>query len=338
MMPFATTLVTLASSIGLAQVAAQQIDPNLGTSGMTWDPINVGANKSTDATFSNPVITVNVGDPFMTRTFTATSDADNPPQLQDALRPINCPAINHRMFVLEGDEPDPWAADFRLKSQLNSYDQFAIDGTYFVYEDKLYHIYSCWENTYSSWPANLCLRSMSNPWTVSSNFSDRRMISVPDRPWEQIPNGRPIRLATNEGPQQLTNPKTGQSFVIYSAARVNTPFYCLGMLELVGNDPMEYQSWKKRTQGCVSHQNTKTGVSGTGHANFTTSPDGSEDYLVYHAQTAPNPAADLYRTTRIQKFTWNDDGTPNSPLAENGPSDVPAGQKALTFVNLPLVY
>lgn len=153
---------------------------------------------------------------------------------------------------------------------------------------------------------------------------------MPNQAWEQVPYGHPGRLATNEGPQQLTNPKTGQNFVIYSAARVNTPFYCLGMLELVGNDPMEYQSWKKHTDGCVFHQNTKAGVYGTGHASFTTSPDGAEDYIVYHAQTTPNPAGDLYRTTRIQKFTWNEDGTPNFPLAENGPFDVPAGQQALT--------
>lgn len=154
-------------------------------------------------------------------------------------------------------------------------------------------------------------------------------ISVPDQPWEQVPYGRPIRLATNEGPQQLTNPKTGQEFVIYSAARVNTPYYCLGMLELVGNDPMQYQSWRKHTQGCVFHQNTLTGVYGTGHASFTTSPDGKENYIVYHAQTTPNPAADLYRTARIQKFDWNEDGTPNFPLAENGPFPVPAGQQAM---------
>jgi hypothetical protein len=74
---------------------------------------------------------------------------------------------------------------------------------------------------------------------------------VPNEPWEQVPYGRPVRLATNEGPEQLVNPKTGQNFVVYSAARVNTPFYCLGMLELVGNDPMQYQSWRKYREGCV---------------------------------------------------------------------------------------
>lgn len=390
-------LITLASCLGISAVTAQVFDPNKGSSS-GWDPAVVGTNKTTNATFSNPVMTLNVGDPFMTKytadgedwylftyttnsnitlkrsryltdnwdnaesrvvfnpdptsgepwstslwapeihnisgswyiVFTATSDGDNPPPLLDAMCPINCPAINHRMFVLAGDGPDPWTSKFEMKPMLDTYDMFAIDGTYFHFEDKLYHIYSCWEQKYSSWPANLCITRMSDPWTINSTLSERRIISIPNEPWEQVPYGRPIRLATNEGPQQLTNPKTGQNFVIYSAARVNTPFYCLGMLELVGNDPMEYQSWKKHKDGCVFHQNTATGIYGTGHASFVSSPDGSEDYIVYHAQTTPNPASDLFRTARIQKFTWNEDGTPKFPLAENGPFPVPAGQQALT--------
>ncbi|CAJ2500772.1 Uu.00g036250.m01.CDS01 [Anthostomella pinea] len=389
----------LSTCLGIAAVAAQVFDPDQGSS-QGWDSSAVGTNKTANATYSNPVMTINIGDPWMTRytdpedgeewylftfstntnvtlrrsrfltdnwddaetrvvfnpdassgdpwstslwapeihnisgswfvIFTATSDGDNPVPLLDAMCPINCPAINHRMFVLEADGPDPWTASFSLKPMLDTYDQFAIDGTYFAFENKLYHIYSCWEQKYSSWPANLCITKMSNPWTVNSTLAERRIISVPNEPWEQVPYGRPIRLATNEGPQQLTNPMTGQNFVIYSAARVNTPFYCLGMLELVGNDPMEYTSWRKHTAGCVFHQNTVAGVYATGHASFTTSPDGSENYIVYHAQTTPNPSADIYRTARIQKFTWNEDGMPKFPLAENGPFPAPAGQKALT--------
>ncbi|OTB19348.1 glycoside hydrolase family 43 protein [Daldinia sp. EC12] len=310
-------------------------------------------NKTTNATFSNPVMTLNYlftyttksnitlrhsryltdnwdntesrvvfnpdstsGEPWSTRLwapeihnisgswyiiFPAISDGDKPPRLLDAM----CPAINHRMFVLAGDGPDPWTAKFEMKPMVDTYDMFAIDGTYFHFEDRLYHIYSYWEHKYSSCPANLCITRMSDPWTVNSTLSERRIISVP--------YGRLIRLATNEGPQQLTNPKTGQNFIIYSAARVNTPVYCLGMLELVGNDLMEYQSWKKRTEGY-----------------FVSSPDESEDYVVYHAQTTANPSSDLYRTARIQKLTWNEDGTPKFPLAENGPLPVPAGQQALT--------
>ncbi|KAL7620797.1 hypothetical protein AAE478_009795 [Parahypoxylon ruwenzoriense] len=395
--PIFAPLVAISSCFGIGAVTAQVFDPNKGSSS-GWDPATVGTNKTTNATFSNPVMTVNAGDPFMAKytsegedwylftystdsnitlkrsryltdnwdnaetrvvfnpdhtsgepwstslwapeihnisgswyiIFSATSDGDRPPPLLDALCHINCPAINHRMFVLAGDGPDPWTANFEMKPMLDTYDQFAIDGTYFHFGDQLYHIYSCWEQKYSAWPANLCITRMSDPWTVDSTLEERRMISVPNEPWEQMPYGRPIRLATNEGPEQLINPKTGQNFVVYSASRVDTPFYCLGLLELVGNDPMEYQSWKKHRDGCVFHQNTAAGVYGTGHASFVSSPDGSEDYIVYHAQTTPNPAADLYRTVRIQKFTWNEDGTPKFPLAENGPFPVPAGQRALT--------
>ncbi|KAI7775895.1 hypothetical protein LA080_006145 [Diaporthe eres] len=374
-------------------VQGQSFDPNKAGP-QSWDPASVGTNTTTNATYSNPIFTANVGDPYMTRysadgdewylftystndnitlrrskaltdnwdnqetrvvftpdprgqdagqpwstdlwapeihnisgkwyiIFSATPDFDNPPPLQDAACPINCPAINHRMFVLESDGPDPWAADFTLKSELNTYDQFAIDGTYFIHNQQIYHIYSCWQEQTSAWPANLCITHMSDPWTVDTNLTDRRMISVPNEPWERVPYGRPdTRLATNEGPQQLINPTTGQNFVVYSAARVNTPFYCLGLLELVGNDPMQYQSWRKHRDGCVFHQNTQASVFGTGHASFTTSPDGSENYIV-----------DIYRTVRTQKFSWNDDGTPNFPLAENGPFPVPSGQDGQAAVN-----
>lgn len=137
------------------------------------------------------------------------------------------------MFVLESSGSDPWESNYTMKGMLDTYDQFAIDGTYFQYNGELYHIYSCWEHKYDGWPANLCITHMSNPWTVDSTLLQRRILSAPTNPWEQVPYGRPVRLATNEGPEQLVNPHTGQNFVLYSAARVNTPFYCIGMLELV---------------------------------------------------------------------------------------------------------
>ncbi|KAH8753906.1 alpha-N-arabinofuranosidase 2 [Diaporthe sp. PMI_573] len=388
----------------LRLVQGQSFDPNKAGP-QSWDPASVGTNTTTNTTYSNPIFTANVGDPYMTRyssdgeewylftystndnitlrrskaltdnwdyqetrvvfspdsrgqdagqpwstdlwapeihnisgtwyiIFSATPDFDNPPPLQDAACPINCPAINHRMFVLESDGPDPWTAGFTLKSELNTYDQFAIDGTYFIYNHQIYHIYSCWQEQNSAWPANLCITHMSDPWTVDTNLTDRRMISVPDEAWERVPYGRPdTRLATNEGPQQLINPTTGQNFVVYSAARVNTPFYCLGLLELVGNDPMQYQSWRKHRDGCVFFQNTQSSVFGTGHASFTTSPDGSENYIVYHAMTTAEPPADIYRTVRTQRFSWNDDGTPKFPLAENGPFPIPSGQNGQVAVN-----
>lgn len=61
------------------------------------------------------------------------------------------------MYVLEGTGSDPWDATYEMKAQLNTYDQFAIDGTYFQHKTGLYHIYSCWYREYDAWPANLCI-------------------------------------------------------------------------------------------------------------------------------------------------------------------------------------
>ncbi len=89
--------------------------------------------------------------------FTADPAGDSPPPATDMFCEFGCPAVNHRMFVLESDGSDPWASNYTLKSQLNTYDQFAIDGTYFRHSSGLYHIYSCWYRQYDGWPANLCI-------------------------------------------------------------------------------------------------------------------------------------------------------------------------------------
>ncbi|KAF2213647.1 glycoside hydrolase family 43 protein [Cercospora zeae-maydis SCOH1-5] len=259
--------------------------------------------------------------------FTADPNNDEPPPELDALCDWKCPAVNHRMYVLESSGSDPWTSDYTLKGELDTFDQFAIDGTYFQHSSGLYHIYSCWFDKYQSWPANLCITKMSDPWTVVSNVTERQTISVPSNPWEKTPYGRMenIRLSSNEGPQQLNNPKTGQQFVIYSAARSDNRNYCLGQLELVGDDPMNPQDWRKYNEGCVFYQNPLEKAYGVGHASFTTSPDGTEDWIVYHGMENPFSGWSA-RTIRTQKFGWNDDGSPKFPRPGYGPYEAPSGQ------------
>lgn len=259
--------------------------------------------------------------------FTADVDPDMPSPMQDMLCDFNCPAVNHRMFVLESSTSDPWESDYSFKAELDTYDQFAIDGTYFVHSTGLYHVYSCWEEKYISWPAMLCISRMSDPWTVSSPESERQVISRPDQPWEKTPYNRTInvRLSSNEAPQQLVNPMTGQQFIIYSAARSDNRNYCLGQLELVGNDPMNLASWNKHTEGCVFYENPDENVFGVGHASFTTSPVGTEDWIVYHGMRDYENGWSA-RTIRTQKFGWNKDGSPNFPRPGVGPFPIPSGQ------------
>lgn len=172
---------------------------------------------------------------------------------------------------------------------------------------------------------------MSNPWTISSPLSERAIISKPTNPWEKTPYNRTVndRLSSNEGPQQLTNPRTNQTFIIYSAARSDNRDYCLGLLELKssGADPLQPDSWYKNNAGCVFEQNPAEQAYGVGHASFTTSPDGSENWIVYHGMRDPTNGW-AARTIRTQKFTWDSQtGWPVFPKPGYGPYPVPSGQK-----------
>lgn len=261
--------------------------------------------------------------------FTGDPRNDSPRPEVDMYCEYSCPAVHHRMFVLEGSGTDPWTSTFTYKAQLNTYDSFAIDGTYFPHNGNLYHIYSCWYTAYDGWPANLCITQMSNPWTVNSSFVERQVISSPTNAWEKTPHGRENndRLSSNEGPQILTNPKTGQIFLIYSAARSDNRNYCLGQIELVGEnaDPMNPEDWHKHNEGCVFYQNPKEEAYGVGHASFVKSPDGKEWWIVYHGMRDPSNGWSA-RTIRTQRFTWNEDGSPKFPRPGYGPYEVPSGQ------------
>lgn len=229
--------------------------------------------------------------------------------------------------MLQSSSSDIWTSNYTLKGQLETFDQFAIDGTYFQHETGLYHIYSCWFDALQSWPSNLCVNKLSDPWTTTNNLTDRAIISVPTQPWEKTPHGRTanIRLSSNEGPEQLVSPVTGQHFLIYSAARSDNPDYCLGQLALAHDgDPMNPGDWTKR-DGCVFWQDRRAQAYGVGHASFVKSPDGSEDWVVYHGMQDPWSGWSA-RTIRAQRFGWAHDGAPSFPRPGYGPYEVPSGQ------------
>lgn len=168
-------------------------------------------------------------------------------------------------------------------------------------------------------------RISSNPWTVSSNLSERVVISGPTNPWEKTPCGRTInlRLSSNEGPEQFTNPKTNQTFIIYSAARSDNHNYYLGQLKLVGADPMNSQDCRKNIECCIFYQNALGQAYRVGYTSFTTSPAGTEDWILYHGMRNPfNVWA--ARSIRTQQFGWNEDGSPASPGPGYGPYAVPS--------------
>jgi GH43 family beta-xylosidase len=143
------------------------------------------------------------------------------------------------------------------------------------------------------------IRPMSNPWTASGT---RHRLSTPTFAWETVGG------AVNEGPEVIQ--RNGQTFIVFSASHCSTPDYKLGLLTYNGGDPLLESSWVK-SPNPIFQRNNAAGVFGPGHGNFFKSPDGTQDWMTYHANSSTSQGCDINRTTRAQQFTWNANGTPN---------------------------
>lgn len=230
--------------------------------------------------------------------------------------------VNQRAFVLESATDDPQGA-YVDKGMLYTGDLaggdtiWAIDMTIGEIGGQLYAVWSGWEannTTTDKVPQHLYIARMTDPWTLAT---PRVKISSPVESWE---TGGELNL--QEGPSFLTH--GGSTFVIYSTRESWQPAYRLGQLRLTpGADPLLAASWVKSGPVFSGTDN----VYGTGHASFTTSPDGTEDWIVYHSKSLSTPGWPD-RVVRMQKFTWKADGSPNfgTPVPPGQRIALPAGQ------------
>jgi hypothetical protein len=94
------------------------------------------------------------------------------------------------------------------------------------------------------------------------------------------------------------------------------------------SDILDPASWQKSPQPVFS-QSPPDSVFGTGHNSFFQSPDGTETWILYHANAKPGQGCGGFRTPRAQKITWNADGTPNfgKPMSTKIPLIRPSGEQ-----------
>jgi GH43 family beta-xylosidase len=208
---------------------------------------------------------------------------------------------HHRMFVLQSDKPD---GRFQMMGKIATpSDKWAIDGTVLFLGEQIYFIWSGWEGD-ENVAQHLYIAEMASPTKLKG---ERVLISSPEFPWEKIRGPKEKDNAhlpyINEGPQVLQ--RNGRTFVVYSASGSWTDHYCLGMLTLVNDDPMQAESWQKSPAPVFRSANK---VFAPGHASFTKSPGGKEDWIVYHC--AKHPGAKWNRETRMQPFNWDAQGNP----------------------------
>ncbi|MDO7873303.1 glycoside hydrolase family 43 protein [Hymenobacter sp. ASUV-10] len=223
-----------------------------------------------------------------------------------------------RTWVLENASADPtqgtWIDRGRIFSPVADY--WAIDGTVLEQNGNRYFIWSGHNGIDAI--QRLYISRMSNPWTLTG---PRVELSHPEHAWENV--GPPY---VNEGPEILQ--RNGKTFLVYSASYCGTDQYVLGMLTASDTaDPLNPASWTKSPQP-VFGQSPANRAYATGHNSFFKSVDGQEDWLIYHANSNANEGCFDKRNTRMQKFGWNPDGTPNFgvPVAINTNILNPSGE------------
>ena len=242
---------------------------------------------------------------------------------------------DHRIYVIENASADPTAGTWSFKGKVSDpTDRWAIDAT--VLEPsaatggKGYMIWSGWEGDHNG-VQSLYIARLKNPWTIEGQ---RMRLSTPDHPWEKVGDLDqkdemiPMpHVDVNEGPEVLEH--GGRVFVTYSGSGCWTNYYELGLLSASESaDLLDPRSWTK-SDVPVFRQDPAAHAYGTGHNGFFKSPDGTEDWIIYHANPEKDQGCGDRRSPRAQRFTWKADGTPDfgRPVAVAQAVGAPSGER-----------
>jgi GH43 family beta-xylosidase len=225
---------------------------------------------------------------------------------------------NHRMWVLENASPDPFTGTWVDKGELElPDDKWAIDGTVFEQGDELFFLWSGWEGDVNG-RQDIYINRLSDPWTAEG---PRVLISAPEYEWEKK-GGTP---SVNEAPQYIE--RDDKRFIVYSASGCWTDDYALGLLSSdMSSDPMDPGAWSKAASP-IFQKDPADHAFGPGHNSFFTSPDGTEDWILYHANPEAGQGCKGKRSVRMQKFNWVN-GTPHlgDPIGPDDQTPVPSGE------------
>lgn len=219
---------------------------------------------------------------------------------------------NHRMGVLEAENPMGPYVD---KGKLELGEHMAIDGTVLETDSgELYMIYM--RRNHPTSKLRLYIAPMDSPWHISG---ESQLLSEPEHPWEGTINEGPIPVNRN-----------GRLRVLYSANSAGSPDYCLAAL--CCEDPsriLDRSAWKKIPYPLFKGNDS---IIGPGHASITTSPDGTEDWLVFHSKSNLEsiwPEC-WNRVVNIQKYTWDEETCLpifGEAIPHGVPQALPSGQE-----------
>lgn len=211
----------------------------------------------------------------------------------------NPPNFSDRLYVLQSDTDDPMG-HWTLKGRVGP-DTWTLGFCPFEWNGQLYMVSSNKENHSDGTFHALAIASMSNPWTLSSDWNT---LTNPDYDWEKWGANGPGAAPINEVDQPVMH--NGKLHVIYSASDVHSPNYTAGDLYYNGSgDLLDHNNWTKKPTPLLSKTTT---VSGAGQTFILKSPDGSKDYPGYAYWNTPTQISP--RHLAITPITWDANNDP----------------------------
>lgn len=222
----------------------------------------------------------------------------------------------HRMFVIKGNSQDPLGSytDYGSVYAPNT-DFYAIDGKVII-KPTDGSMYFVWSGASSLPYQNIYIAPMDSPTHISGNAV---MISGGIASWENEVHEAPAYIYRN-----------GKSIIAYSTGQLLNPGtagYKMGTLTNTDGNYLNATSWVKSSTSVFQYWTGSVGtVYAPGACCFVKSPDGTEDWLVYHAKHFND--YNYNREIRAQKFTWDANNNPlfDHPIPSGVVLAVPSGQ------------
>jgi GH43 family beta-xylosidase len=215
---------------------------------------------------------------------------------------------HHRLYVIESASDDP-LGPYHFKAELEAPGAaglFAIDPEILEQGGRRYLL---WSGAGIEGHNLIYIAPLNNPWTVSG-----------PRTYLRASGGC---TEVREAPAILQH--DGRTFLVYSACDTGKPDYQLWALSIpMTSDPLVAANWTQITHALFTRSDVD-GVWGPGSCSFFKSPDGTEDWIAYHAKNTSQYTYDL-RTTRAQRIRWvGSEPLLGTPVRVDTTLDLPAG-------------
>ena len=231
-------------------------------------------------------------------TYSAMNNACDPPRLLIAL------AVSDKPEGPYCDLHVPWF-DFGYS---------AIDGHIFVDDDGKPYLYFSRNGSQDGYSFGI-IYGVELADDLSKPVGEPVKLMEADQPWEKV---RYAENRCNEGAFVLKH--DGRYYMTYSANHTGFPHYGIGYA--TADQPLG--PWVKAEENPIAATNLEIGVSGPGHSCITSSPDGTEMFIVYHTHAnAQKPSGD--RVVNIDRIGFDKAGRFKITGPTRTPQPMPSG-------------